>query len=184
MSEQVVEKKKEPGMATLVLVLFSICLVCSLLLGCVNFITAPKIAAAQAAKAAAAMAAVLPADSYEKVEYTGSDANVVSVNKAGDAGYVVEVTCPGSFSGTLTAMVGVGSDGNITGVEITKTSETSGLGANAGKDYFKSQFVGGPGPFSVTKDGGTINALTGATISSRAVSNGVNSAVEAVKSLG
>ena len=46
---------------------------------------------------------------------------IKSINKAGDAGYVVEVAPPGSFSGTLTIMVGVANDGTVTGVEITKT---------------------------------------------------------------
>ena len=184
MSETAVETKKAPGMAQLTVTLFAICTVCALLLGLVNFITADKIVAAQAAKSQAAMATVLPADSYEPVEYTGGDGSILSMNKAGDAGYVVEVACPASFSGTLNIMVGVGADGNVTGVKVVKSSETSGLGQNADEAYFKDQFNGGAGPFKVTKDGGTIEAITGATISSRAVSNGVNSALDAVASLG
>jgi len=96
----------------------------------------------------------------------------------------VEVAPPGSFSGTLTIMVGVANDGTVTGVEITKTAETSGLGANAGKPQFKDQFAGLTGTAAVTKDGGTINAITGATITSRAVCAGVNSAVAAAASVG
>lgn len=182
MSENV--KKKEPGMAQLVITLFAISAITALLLGLVNMATAPAIAANQAAKDEKAMAAVLPADSYTKVDYTGGDSTVGAIYQAGDAGYVVQVSPAGSFSGTLTIMVGVDKNSAVTGVEIVKTGETSGLGANAGKAYFKDQFAGLTDTAKVTKDGGTINALTGATITSRAVCNGVNSAVAAVASLG
>ncbi len=185
MSEtKAVETKKEPGMARLVLVLFAISAITALLLGLVNMITAPAIAANEKAKKDAAMAAVLPADGYTQVEYTGGDTAVGGVYKAGDAGYVVEVACSGSFSGTLTIMVGVDNEGTVTGVEIVKTAETSGLGANASKPVFKDQFKGLTGTAAVTKDGGTIAAITGATITSRSVANGVNTAVAAVASLG
>jgi len=63
-------------------------------------------------------------------------------------------------------------------------SETSGLGANAAKESFRSQFAGKSGSVAVTKDGGDIDALTGATITSRAVASGVNSALAAVAELG
>ena len=184
MSTATETKKKEPGMAQLVLVLFAISAVTALLLGLTNMITAPAIAANEKAKKEAAMAAVLPADTYTLVEYTGSDTSIGEINQAGDAGYVVEVNCGGSFSGTLTIMVGVASDGSCTGVEVIKTAETSGLGANAGKPDWRAQFVGQSGSVAVTKDGGTIDSITGATITSRAVSNGVTSALEAAKTLG
>ena len=64
-------KKKEPGMATLVIVLFAICAATALLLGLTNYVTAPFIAANNEKTTQEAMAAVLPADSYDEVEYTG-----------------------------------------------------------------------------------------------------------------
>jgi electron transport complex protein RnfG len=63
------------------------------------------------------------------------------------------------------------------------TGRRCGGHTDAGKS-FREQFAGTVGNLSVNKDGGTIDALTGATITSRAVTNGVNSAVEAVKTLG
>ena len=63
-------------------------------------------------------------------------------------------------------------------------SETSGLGDNAKRDTFRDQFIGATDTLAVSKDGGTIDALTGATITSRAVTDGVNIAMEAVKTLG
>lgn len=178
-------KKKEAGMAQLVIVLFAISAITALLLGLVNMVTAPAIAANEKAKKDAAMAAVLPYDGeYVQVEYTGEDKSIASMYQAGDAGYVVEVNCPSSFSGTLSIMAGVDANGACTGVEIIKTAETSGLGANAGKESFREQFKGKTGTIQVTKDGGEINALTGATITSRAVSAGVTSAIAAAQSMG
>ncbi len=184
MSENTVVTKKEPGMAQLVIILFAISAITALLLGLVNMITAPVIAANNEAKNAAAMAAVLPADNYSEVAYTGDDTSIIAMYQAGDAGYVVQVACPGSFSGTLNIMVGVDNEGTVTGVEVVKHAETSGLGANATKPAFKDQFAGLTGTAAVTKDGGSIVPITGATITSRAVSNGVNSAVAAAASMG
>ena len=182
MSDTVVVKKKEAGPVQLVVTLFLISAICAVLLGLVNNITAGPIAAANEAATNAAMQAVLPADSYEQVEYTGGNALVTAVYKAGDAGYVVQVA-PSGFGGNLDVMVGVGADGTCTGVSIISHAETSGLGANATKEDFRSQFVGKTN-VAVTKDGGDIAALTGATITSRAVCDGVNAAIEAAASVG
>ena len=190
-------KKKEPGMATLVIVLFAICAATALLLGLTNYVTAPFIAANNEKTTQEAMAAVLPADSYDEVEYTGGDAMVQAVYKAGDAGYVVEVKPATSFSGNLTIMVGVDNTGACSGISITSTGETSGLGSNASKPDFQAQFVGKTGEVKVTKDGGDIDlvyrvstddghidALTGATITSRGVCEAVTSAIAAAASMG
>ena len=182
MSDTVVVKKKEAGPVQLVVTLFLISAICAVLLGLVNNITAGPIAAANEAATNAAMQAVLPADSYEQVEYTGGNALVTAVYKAGDAGYVVQVA-PSGFGGNLDVMVGVGADGTCTGVSIISHAETSGLGANATKEDFRAQFVG-KANVAVTKDGGDIAALTGATITSRAVCDGVIAAIEAAASVG
>ena len=182
MSDTVVMKKKEAGPAQLVISLFAISAICAVLLGLVNSITMGPIEVATQAKTEAAMEAVLPADAYEPVEYTGGDPLVTAVYKAGDAGYVVQVA-PSGFSGVLDVMVGVNADGTCSGVSIISHSETSGLGANATKEDFRNQFVG-KSNVAVTKDGGEIAALTGATITSRAVCDGVNAAITAVGTLG
>ena len=184
MSDTVVVKKKEAGPVQLVVTLFLISAICAVLLGLVNNITAGPIAAANEAATNAAMQAVLPADSYEQVEYTGGNALVTAVYKAGDAGYVVQVSPPTSFSGNLTIMVGVDSSYACTGISVTSTGETSGLGSNASRPSFADQFIGKTGTVAVTKDGGDIAALTGATITSRAVCDGVNAAIEAAASVG
>ena len=129
-------KKKEPGMARLVIVLFAISAVTALALGLVNMVTAPAIAANEEKTRNEAMAEVLPADSYEQVSYTGGDATVEAVYQAGDAGYVVQVSPATSFNGGLTIMVGVDAQGACSGISIVSTSETSGLGANASRPAF------------------------------------------------
>ena len=168
-------------------ILFLICAITAGLLGLVNSVTADRIAEITAEKTAKAMSTVLPADAYDEVEYTGSDALVVTAYKASAGGsvvgYVVEVT-PSGFGGTIDMVVGVDMNGAVTGVDIIDMSETSGLGANAGKPAFKDQFAGLTGTAAVTKDGGTIDAITGATITSRAVCAGVNSAIAAAASMG
>ena len=153
------------------------------LLGLVNYITADRIAAINQEKTAASMQEVLPSASYEEVEYTGSDALVKTVYAASDGGYVVEVT-PSGFGGEIDMVVGIAPDGTVSGVSIISMSETSGLGANAAKESFRAQFAGTSGTLAVSKDGGEIDALTGATITSRAVTSGVNAALAAAADLG
>lgn len=185
MSEAVAAKKSPVGdLVRLTVTLMAIAAVCALLLGLVNEGTKDRIAAVEAEKKAAAMASVLPAAGYEQTAYLGSDATIDEVYKAGDAGWVIQVSPAGSFGGGFTIMVGVKSDLTVSGVEIVKSSETSGLGANAKKPAFREQFIGLSGTVAVTKDGGTIDALTGATITSRAVSAGVTSALAAAATLG
>lgn len=107
-------------------------------------------------------------------------------SKDGDIiGYVFTASDKG-YGGTVTVMTGIDANGNINGVETIELSETAGLGMNAKKASFREQFKEKTGPFIVNKDSqkndGTyeeINALTGATITSRAVTRAVNKTVSA-----
>ncbi|GHV45359.1 electron transport complex subunit G [Spirochaetia bacterium] len=87
------------------------------------------------------------------------------------------------FSDILEALVGIGSDGKIVGVRVLKDTDTPGLGAKAALPAFYGQFAGmaADGNIKVTKDGGAVEAITAATITSRAVSLLVNTAGEAGK---
>ena len=85
-------------------------------------------------------------------------------------------------------MVGI-AQGKVTGISIISHTETPGLGAVAGADnakgdQFRDQFVGLSGELAVSMDGGTIDSITSATITSRAVTEGVNAALSYVLSLG
>ena len=107
---------------------------------------------------------------------------------ASETGYAVEVT-PGGFDNTITMMVGVDKEGNVLGIDIISHTETAGLGAVADAATpagvsFREQFAGKAGSVSVTKDGGSLDAITGATITSRAVCAGVNAALNCVAGLG
>lgn len=157
----------------------------ALVLGLVNMLTAGTIANNQKEKVEKAMKTVLPADAYE--ELTAPE-GIDAVYEAKGAGWVVQVTESGS-QGNVTMMVGVDQDLTCTGISVTESSETAGLGAIASQqseagDAFRSQFVGQSGTVAVTKDGGTIDALTGATITSRAISNGVSAALALCATLG
>jgi electron transport complex protein RnfG len=144
MNEQ--SSKKTPGMAKLVLVLFVICVITSLLLGMVNYITEGPIAESKAEKTSAAMQAVMPADEYTEDTYPGSDPLVQSVSRAmsggTQVGWVIGVS-PSGFGGAIDMVVGVDMNGLVTGISIVKMSETSGLGTNANKDGLKTSLSAG-----------------------------------------
>ena len=162
----------------LTVTLFLITAVVAGLLGFVNYLTEERIAAGQREKAKNAMQEVLPAENYELLEVSAEGIN--AVYRADDLGYVVDVTVNG-FGGAINMMVGVDAEGRVAGVSIVSHSETASLGANCTREDFRSQFSGAEGTLAVTKDGGSVEALTGATVTSRAVTNGVNLAVEFVK---
>ena len=183
-------KKSGEGILRLTIVLFLVSAITALVLGLVNHVTADRIEAINSENKASAMQEVLPADEYLPVKYEGDDKNVADIYQAvsGDTlGYVVQVTSSG-FGGDVEMMVGVDFNGSVTGISIISHSETSGLGAVAASntsagESFRGQFAGQSGELAVTKDGGTIDALTGATVTSRAVTAGVNAAVAAAGEL-
>ena len=81
------------------------------------------------------------------------------------------------YGGTVSVMVGIGTDGAITGLEILSHAETPGLGANAVKPDFKDRFIGKSGELTVDKtsnEGQNVQAITAATITSKAVVSAVN----------
>ena len=174
--------------AKLTFVLFAITAVVAALLGTVNYVTKDRIAEIKVQKTATSMKSVAPdATSFEKLAYSGSDTIVKAIYAAKNGGkvvgHVVEVA-PSGFGGAINMVVGIGENGKVTGVSIVSMTETSGLGTNASKESFRNQYIDKIGTLAVTKDGGNIDALTGATITSRAVTKGVNSALEAAKALG
>lgn len=160
------------------------------LLAGVNALTKDKIANANQEKTRKAIAEVLPgAGDVEEISFTDETGLVSKVYrpKSGAAGYAVEVI-PSGFGGEITMMVGIGNDGNVLGISIISHTETAGLGAvaaadNAAGQAFRNQFAGMGGQLSVNKDGGQVDALTGATITSRAIVDGVNAAVACVAAL-
>ena len=170
----------------LALTLLAITAVVAALLAGVNMITAPAIAQLNAQKTQEAIELVLPGGGEEVADFPAVDL-VAKVYK-GENGYAVQTT-PGGFDNTITMMVGIDNDGKVLGISIISHTETAGLGAVAAAgtpagEAFRGGFVGKSGSVSVTKDGGEINAITGATITSRAVCAGVNAALECVAQMG
>ena len=174
--------------------LFLICAIACGVLGFTNEMTAPRIAVMEAEAAQQARSEVMPAadDISEKV----SDDLLAEINEVCDGkieeayvakkggevcGYTFQVKENG-FGGSVTVMVGIDNDGNVTGMRVTKHSETAGLGAKSTTDeHFIHQYEGKNASenLKVVKDGGDIDALTGATITSRAVTRAVNYAGQA-----
>ncbi len=161
----------------LTLILLLITSVVAGLLGFVNYLTEEKIAENTAKKAQQAMQNVLPSDSYEPMEV--SEDGIKEAYRCAE-GYVVRVSKNG-FGGEIDIMVGIDLSGAVTGVYIVGHSETASLGSNCEREDWRAQFIGATEALAVSKDGGEIDALTGATVTSRAVVEGVNLALEFVK---
>lgn len=190
--------KKSGGIGNLVIVLGLITFVCALLLGVVNQVTKDKIAQNAENTRNQAMSVIIPDAEFSEVEnvpeeFTSpTDKNqpaidgVYAAKKNGEVvGYCVQVM-PKGFGGPLTMIVGINVDGTVAGAQVTKHGETPGLGAKSQTDpTWITQYAGQPadGSLAVTKDGGTINAITGSTITSRAVTLGINTAANCVASL-
>lgn len=174
------------------LILFLIVFAAVAILAWCNSATYDKIQQINAENAAKARQCVLPkAKQFEEVSDFKGDGIVKNVfeGKDGDkkVGYCVSVT-PSGYGGEMEIMVGVDDDLKIAGIEIVSSSETAGLGKNASKESFKSQFVGLTKEITVKKNApdknnNEIQALSGATITSNAVSSGANAAIDAVKKI-
>lgn len=115
------------------------------------------------------------------VKNLGVKATIDEVCKVGDEGYVVTATDKEGYGGDIQITVGITSDGTVNGISILSISETAGLGMRATEPAFYEQYQGKQTEkFVVSKDGGDgepIDALSGATITSRAVTGAVNAAL-------
>ena len=168
-------------MIKMALILMVICAVVSAVLGAVNMITAPVIADIAAAKTAAAYNEVLPSTGdYTPVDY--SDANVTAIAKCAE-GTVVEVSISGSQS-TLALAIGVDAEGAISGVSVIDHGETPGLGAKSTEAEWRAQFVGQTSGLALDKKGGEVAPLTGATITSQAIVDACQIAIDTAANVG
>ena len=180
----------------MVLVLFGITLVASAGVGAVNMLTEGAIAEAEEKAKNAALLAVLPefeSSVTETVEVEDRTAVVHTALSADNSvvGYAVEATSPKGFSGDVVLMVGFTPEGTIRNVNVLKQTETPGLGtkmAEEGNNLIKSVKDVNPadrklvdGHMKVVKDGGSVDALTAATISSRAYTDALDCAWAAYK---
>ena len=181
----------------MVAVLFCITLISSAGVGLVNMITTEPIAAAKQKAINDAILAVLPEFDNKATTELEIDAMPIKVYTAtvegATVGYAVETMTKSGFNGVVKLMVGFAPTGEVLNVNVIQQSETPGLGTKMcdegnpllssikGQNLESKKLVNGL--LAVTKDGGDIDALTAATISSRAYVDAVNRAYMAYKSV-
>ena len=182
------------------LILTAITVVSGLMLGIVYDITKEPIAQAQENTKQEAYRSVLPdASEFHPVDFdadaaasllseNGYSSDAITeiaegVDDSGEsAGYVISVQSSEAYDGSLTLSVGIASDGTVKGIEMLDISETAGLGMKADEQEFKDQFKDkNVEKFAYTKTGedgdNMIDAISGATITTNAVTNAVDSAL-------
>lgn len=175
------------------LALAVITLIAGLVLGATYMLTKDPIAAQESRKAEMARAAVMPeADAFRLLDAAGDDAVdwvYEALRDGARVGYVAQGTGRG-FGGEIEVIVGLRADGEITGISVggASFSETAGLGAKAKEAAFTGSFFGKRAPLTVVKAGearseSTVDAITSATITSKAVNDTVTRVSEAVRAL-
>lgn len=163
--------------------LFIICLIATTLLALANNITEPIIEKNSAeAEAASRMEVLENAAKFEDRQANGVS-YAVGLDENGQQVGMIFTAVSKSYGGDLVVMTGVDNDGKITGIQILQISDTAGLGMKAQTDSFKDQFKGLVSGVKVAKNSADsknneILALTGATITSNAVTEAVNEALE------
>jgi len=170
--------KKESSFVNMVVTLFLVTAIAALALGGVYTVTKEPIALAKQKKLEAAIKAVLPdfdtINIKKEADDSGDSLTFYFADKAGkQVGVAVETYTNKGFGGRIDLMVGFLNDGTISNTAVLSHKETPGLGdkMNKSKSAFSDQFNGkNPANFKlvVKKDGGDVDAITAATISSRA----------------
>lgn len=186
--------KVKSNLPNMVLTLLIITLVSGGVLGYMYELTKEPIQEAKKAKNNAAIQAVLPAfdndpnAAVEVIDVEGLNVEIYPATlESTPVGYAVRAYSKKGFSGLVWVMVGFEPSGVIHNVEVLEHQETPGLGTKMAEPFFKDQYKGkNPKNFNlkVTKDGGNIDAITAATISSRAFSDAVQRAYEQVQKKG
>lgn len=171
-----------------VAVLLAICVVIPFALAVTNKITVNRIAELEKKTTAEAMASLISADSFtEQTLNTENGSTGITYYVAETDGVILGyafVTAAKGYGGEISVITAVNTDGTVKAVAIADASdETPGLGQNVTKQSFYSQLSGLTGDITVVKNGADsenneINAVTGATISSKAVTRAVNEALE------
>ena len=185
----------------LTVTLFVTCVVVAALLGLVDNVTRDKIAAINWENTVAAMKAVVAdpdattfSDALENTEAMSAAAlagggtldSVYEVQVGGaSAGYAIKVVASGS-QGNIEMMVGVDEENAVTGVSVVKASETSGIGTRVieNENGVLDQFQGKSAADGTLVVGTNVDAITGATVSTKGITAGVNAALAAANAIG
>ena len=180
----------ESSLKNMVLVLFTITLLSSAAVGGVYTITKEPIAQAKVAAVNNALQQVLPqyeATTSQTIEVNDMAVEAYTATVAEKAvGYAIKSSSKNGFGGAISLMVGFDTEGNIININVLEQKETPGLGTKMADEgnALQASLVGknaGKVNLTVKKDGGDIDALTAATISSRAYAEAVAIAYEAFK---
>ena len=190
-------EKLKSTLPNMLLSLTVICVVASAILASVNQLTAGPIAASKAASLEAAIKEVVPdfdnkptEEAYMAATSDGDSLRIYPAKKGGElVGVAVESNTQKGFSGQISVVVGFDVDGKLLNYSVQQHSETPGLGSKM-QEWFRTdrnhQSVIGrtltADGLKVTKDGGDVDAITAATISSRAFLDAINRAYSAFKS--
>lgn len=175
-------KKNREDIIKPVGVLLAICIIIPLALSVTNKVTAKKIAELEKENSKKNMQSLVSADDFEKCSDGGIE--YYTAIKGGEtAAYIFTESAKG-YGGDVSVMTAVKPDGTVAGVAILDVSgETPGLGQNAAKESFYSQYAGLKRGVSLLKNGANaenneVDAVTGATITSTAVTRAVNAALD------
>ena len=175
-------KKNREDIIKPVGVLLAICIIIPLALSITNKVTVKKIAELEAANSKKNMQSLIDADNFEECE-NGEITYYAAINGGDTAAYIFTESSKG-YGGDVSVMTAIKPDGTVAGVAILDVSgETPGLGQNAAKESFYSQYIGLKKGVSVLKNGAKaenneVDAVTGATITSTAVTRAVNKALD------
>lgn len=175
-------KKNREDIIKPVGVLLAICIIIPLALSVTNKVTAKKISELEAANSKKNMQSLIDADNFEECE-NGEITYYAAINGGKTAAYIFTESSKG-YGGDVSVMTAIKPDGTVAGVAILDVSgETPGLGQNAAKESFFSQYIGLKKGVSVLKNGAKaenneVDAVTGATITSTAVTRAVNKALD------
>lgn len=175
-------KKNREDIIKPVGVLLAICIIIPLALSVTNKVTAKKIAELEAANSKKNMQSLIDADNFEECE-NGEITYYAAINGGKTAAYIFTESSKG-YGGDVSVMTAIKPNGTVAGVAILDVSgETPGLGQNAAKESFFSQYIGLKKGVSVLKNGAKaenneVDAVTGATITSTAVTRAVNKALD------
>jgi len=156
-----------------IIVLTVICLVWGGLLAAVHDFTRESIERAENAEINAALSIIFPGGQFTSENgYYGCTENGALV------GYAI-ISKGKGYGGEMKVIVGVGLDNRVAGVYVLSHSETTGIGSRATENAFLGQFTGKTlDNLQLKKNGGEIDAVTGATISSNAVTNAVHDGIQ------
>lgn len=169
-----------------IIVLGLVCLISTALLALTSELTAQARADRKAEAVLASKQKVFPqAQSFETMEIPAAyQANVLSAEKAYDAdrqilGYLLLGEAAG-YGGPVTIYLGITPEGEITGIDVPSNEETPGLGQKIGDRHFSDQFLGLPANQTLVIASGdhAIDAIAGATVSSKAAVSAVNGAIQ------